>query len=98
MAYNIIVSPRAQQEIEDAIDYYSLHSADAPSIFISSLRDAYRVLSQNPFYRIRYKNIRAVKLSKFPYVLYFIINEKLNTVRVLSCFHSKRNPENRPRI
>ena len=23
MAYNIIVSPRAQQEIEDAIDYYS---------------------------------------------------------------------------
>ena len=96
MAYNIIVSPRTQQEIEDAIDYYALHSADAPHHFITSLRDTYLILANNPFYRICYKNIRAVKLRKFPYVLYFIVNEKLNTVRVLSCFHSKRNPENRP--
>ncbi len=26
MAYKIIVSPRAQKEIENAIDYYALHS------------------------------------------------------------------------
>jgi hypothetical protein len=27
MAYKIIVSPRAQKEIENAIDYYALYSA-----------------------------------------------------------------------
>jgi toxin ParE1/3/4 len=52
MAYKVIVSPRAQQEIEDAIDYYSLYSIDAPKHFKSSLLDAYETLSFNPFFRI----------------------------------------------
>lgn len=29
MVYKIIVSPRAQKEIENAIDYYALYSSDA---------------------------------------------------------------------
>jgi hypothetical protein len=33
MAYKIIVSPRAQKEIENAIDYYALYSIDAPIRF-----------------------------------------------------------------
>lgn len=31
MAYKIIVSPGAQREIENAIDYYSLNSVEAPT-------------------------------------------------------------------
>jgi plasmid stabilization system protein ParE len=40
MAYKIIVSPRAQKEIENAIDYYALYSVDAPINFIAVLKDA----------------------------------------------------------
>ena len=29
MEYKIIISPRAQKEIEDAIDYYAIRSSDA---------------------------------------------------------------------
>lgn len=96
MAYKIIVSPRAFNEIEQAIDYYALHSADAPVKFISSLKVAYKALETNPFFRRRYKNVRALKLKRFPYSLYFLINEEKHTVRVLSCFHNKRNPHKRP--
>jgi plasmid stabilization system protein ParE len=32
MDYKITVSPRAQREIEDVIDYYAFHSEDAPKI------------------------------------------------------------------
>ena len=96
MAYKIIVSPRAQKEIENAIDFYFLHSADAPVNFIASLKTAYGILGVNPFVRVRYKNIRALKLKRFPHSLYFIINENKNIVRVLSCFHNKRNPVKRP--
>lgn len=35
MAYNIIISPRAQKEVIKAIDYYLERSEDAPSHFIS---------------------------------------------------------------
>jgi toxin ParE1/3/4 len=96
MAYKIIVSLRAQKEIENAIDYYALYSTDAPVNFISFLKEAYGSLGKNPFLRIRYKNIRTLKIKKFPHSLYFVINEDKNTVKVLSCFHNKRNPNKRP--
>lgn len=97
MDYKITVSPRALKEIEKAIDYYALNSNDAPFNFIESLKETYSILSSDPFYRIRYKNIRALKIPKFPYLLYFEINESQNNVRILSCFHGRRNPIRRPK-
>ena len=97
MAYKIIVSPRAQKEIENAIDYYALYSTDAPLKFIETLKNTYDILVITPFFRVRYKNIRALKMTKFPYSLYYVINQTKNTVRVLSCFHNKRNPNQRPK-
>lgn len=96
MAYRIIVSSRAHKEIENAIDYYALYSADAPVNFITALKEAYANLETNPFFRVRYKNVRSLKIKKFPHSLYFIITEDKNTVRVLACFHNKRNPNKRP--
>lgn len=96
MAYRIIVSPRAQKEIENAIDYYALYSDNAPANFINSLHNSYNTITLNPFFKVRYKNIRAYKISKFPYTLYFTISEEQNLIRVLACFHNKRNPNKRP--
>ncbi len=96
MAYSIVVSLRAQREIENAIDYYADYSSDAPAHLIKVLQQAYITLEINLFFRIRYKNIRALKLKRFPYSLYFIINKDKNMVRILSCLHHKRNPSKRP--
>ena len=51
MAYKIIVSPRAQKEIENAIDYYALYSSDAPLNFITELKAVYNALETNPFFQ-----------------------------------------------
>lgn len=96
MAYKVIVSPRAQKEIANAIDYYSLYSTNAPGNFIMSLQEAYATLESNPFYGIRYRNVRALKLNRFPHSLYFTIIEDENSIRVLFCFHNKRDPNRRP--
>jgi toxin ParE1/3/4 len=96
MAFKIIISPLAQKEVENAIDYYALYSTDAPKHFIEALKECYNSLSVNPFYRLRYKNVRALKLNKFPHSLYFVIDEEKQLVRILSCFHNKRNPNKRP--
>ncbi len=96
MAYKVIVSPRAQKEIENAMDYYALYSSDAPQNFIAELSETYSILETNPFFSIRYKNIRSLKITKFPYSLFYVIDEKQNLVRILSCFHNKRNPTKRP--
>ena len=96
MVYKIILSLRTQNEIEKSIDYYALHSADAPINFIDSLKEAYDKLSVNPFERLRYKKIRVLQLERFPFALYFTIDTTTNTVKILSCFHNKRNPDKRP--
>ena len=96
MDYKIIISPRAQQEIEEAIDYYALRSSDASMDFISSLNETYTILSINPHFKICYKNVRKKSLPIFPYSLFYTINEKERTIRLLSCFHFKLNPQRRP--
>ena len=96
MAYKIIVSPRAQKEIENAIDFYTLYSVNAPRNFVTSLSDAYKTLESSPLFKVRYKNLRSLKLSRFPYSLFFAVNDVQRTVRILACFHNKRNPNKRP--
>jgi hypothetical protein len=97
MAYKLLVSIRAQNEIEKTIEYYSLRSENAPMLFIESLEKAYEAISINPNYEIRYKNIRSFKINKFPFLLFFAINIEEKEVKILSCFHSKLNPKKRPK-
>ena len=61
MAYKIFVSPRAQQEIESAIDYYASSSKETPLQFIISLKRAYDTLTINPFFSIQYKSYPSTK-------------------------------------
>ena len=96
MTFKIAISPRAQREIENAIDFYKMYSLNAPGYFISSLNDSYTMLANNPFFAVRYKNVRAIKVRRFPYALFFTIDESENRVRVLSCFHTKQDPKKRP--
>jgi plasmid stabilization system protein ParE len=53
MTYEILISPRAQKEIENAIDYYALYSTDAPVNFIAFLNVAYHTLQSEPYFRVR---------------------------------------------
>jgi len=96
MVYKIIVSPRAQNEIVKAIDFYALFSFNAPNNFITQLQKGYGILTINPFFSVQYKSVRALKLKKFPYSLFYTIDENQKSVRILSCFHNKRNPKKRP--
>ena len=73
-----------------------MHSEDAPINFINALLDAYSLLETAPFFRLRYKNVRALKLKKFPHSLFYIIKKDQNIIRILSCFHNKRDPDKRP--
>jgi toxin ParE1/3/4 len=98
MVYNLIISPRAQKEIEHAIDYYLLDNSETPKKFINSLQNTYKVLTVNPFFKIIYKNVRSLKIKRFPYSLYFEINELKGHVKVLACFHNKQNPTKRPKL
>lgn len=87
---------RAASEIEAAAEYYEEIRPELKSKFIAALNKSYDILELNPFFQIRYKNFRAVKLSGFPYNIYFTVDETTKIVTVWSCFHAKLNPDKRP--
>lgn len=76
MDYKIIVSKRAQKEIEDSLEFYLNESSFAPIKFLEKLEFTYNSLKQNPIQRIRYKNVMSIGIEKFPFDLYFVTNEK----------------------
>ena len=96
MSYKIIISPKAQNEIEESYDFYSGRTKFSATNFISSLTETYNILSLHPHFQFAYENIRAVKIKKYPFALYFVIDESTSIVRILACFHTSRNPLNRP--
>ena len=66
MSYKVLESARTQKEIDHAIDYYSARSENAPKDFISAIKSAYDTLTINPFFEVRYKEVRSLKLNRFP--------------------------------
>lgn len=92
MVYQIKISPFAQDEIEQALDYCYLHHRDGPAHFLEDMENAYYQLSKNPWRPPRYKKVRSIRLEKYPFALYFIIDEKEKQVNILSCFQDFRNP------
>ncbi len=96
MDYKIIVSPRAQIEIEAAVEYYVQNSQIAAKNFLNELDNAYKLLSHSPYFVVCYKNVRMLSLKRFPFSLFYVIDGYQKNVRILACFHNNRHPKNRP--
>lgn len=97
MAYKISVSIKAQKEFHKAIDYYNEVSEFVPVKFINAIQETYFKLSINPFYEIRKNSIRAIPVKGFAFLLLLNINETNKEIKVLSCFHTSKNPQRYPK-
>lgn len=97
MGFKIIVSKKAQLEIEKATAYYSEINTKLAFKFYLALIETYNKIKLNPYFEIKNKNYRAVPIVKFPFLLFFVINEDKNEVKILSCFHTSRNPKKYPK-
>ncbi len=93
MQFELIISPTALSETDDAYVYYEESSVGLGDRFLKSLEDIYKKLSETPkFYGYisNAKDLRDVKLKNFPFVVIFqIVND---TVFVLRVFNTSRNP------
>ena len=97
MDFKIIVSKKAQKEIENALDYYSEINLTLSKRFYLALEETYSKIYTNPYYQIRYNNYRAIKINKFPFLLFFTIEETTNSIKILSCFHTSKSTRKYPK-
>ncbi|CAD7807690.1 hypothetical protein CHRY9390_01699 [Chryseobacterium aquaeductus] len=96
MAFEIFQYPEADEDILNAIDYYKEISNSVLSSFEKELSKAYGKLERNPFFQIRYDDVRVLPFRKFPYVVLFHVDEVKKFVYVVSVFCTHQNPEKHP--
>lgn len=96
MAFEIFQYPEADQDILDAVDYYKTISNSTASNFEKQLSKAYDQLERNPFFQIRYDDVRVLPIKKFPYIILFHIDEIQKHIYVISVFCTHQNPEKYP--
>ena len=90
ISYEIIVSRKAQIEVQEAFDYYEERNKGLGFEFMRSLDAALQSVKRTPFsYQTIYKESRRVLLRKFPFALFYVVEE--TRVVVIAVFHQRRS-------
>ena len=87
----IRIKPQAQQEINEAFDWYFKHSPEAADAFLTEIGASLTQIASHPqLYPAFTKNTRKRVLANFPYSVIF--QEKDDVILVVAVAHAKRRP------
>ena len=98
MSYSLVIPERAQEEIDEAYEYYSEISHGVMKSFDHQLEQVYQSLETNPFFQFRYKNLRALPFKSFPYLIFFSVDEQEKIVYIYSIFNTNQDPHKYPNL
>lgn len=97
MKFRVVIEPRALADIQEAIDYYDEQQIGLGKKFNSAVERHIKYLYKNPFFRIAYKDYRILPINKFPFILFFYIDETKNTVYIISVFNTYQDTNKYPK-
>lgn len=92
MKYHLIVRPNAEQQATEAYNWYEQKLTGLGEDFLVCLDTCITFIILNPnIYQKKYKTIRMAIVDKFPYGVYYIVDN--STIIVLAILHFSRNPK-----
>lgn len=93
MAYKLELFKAAEDDLEDALDYYLEETFSTAQKFFDAYLEILDRIANNPFQFPKAKGkIRKARFSKpFPYNAYFFIDDEI--IFITAIFHDKRNPK-----
>ncbi len=97
MIYKVVIEPRAIFDIQEAIDYYDSQQTGLGEYFYQVVDEHIETLTKSPFFQIRYKDYHGLPIRKFPFILFYYLDEKLKTIYVVSIFNTNLNPVKYPK-
>jgi plasmid stabilization system protein ParE len=94
MSYTIVFTPEANKDLTDILGWYNTESTpESKKRFIGDVSKTLKTLEKSPkSYSARFKNARCAVLNKYPYNIYYWVDDFDSTVNVFSILHQKRNP------
>ena len=93
-AITIVISSRAQKEIEESWAWYEDRFAGLGDRFLNEILECLHQIELNPDrFPTKFKSYKEAVVDTFPFLVIYRINKKSNIVRVVSMFHTSRNPK-----
>jgi plasmid stabilization system protein ParE len=91
MTFTVRIRRRAEDDIREARDWYDRIQPDLGRDFGDKLDAVIDSLATHPLIHARiYKDIRRAMTRRFPYAVYFVVED--NRVSVLRVLHHARDP------
>jgi plasmid stabilization system protein ParE len=91
--YRTIFSSKAQREIAESWNWYEDRQLGLGDRFLNEIAEHIRKIEQTPIkFPIRFKSYRETPVPVFPFLIIYRINEKKKIIRIVSIFHTSRNP------
>ena len=91
MTREIIFRPEAEQDVREAYRWYSQISRSLGEEFVDAVDDAALRAAETPLAFANYhRSLRRVLLKRFPYGLFFMVNEP--RIIVVGVLHQARHP------
>jgi len=83
--------PEVYEDVKTAYDWYESQRLGLGEDFLLTLEESFAKIIRDPqIYQDIYKSIRRKLVRRFPYGIFFIVEE--NRVIVLAVLHTKREP------
>ncbi len=92
MNFTIIIRPEAETDLAESYRWYEERNPGLGLEFVRCVDVAFDTILENPnLYQRVYKNIRRALPRRFPYEIFYVIED--NKIIVLAVLHAKRDPE-----
>ena len=94
MSYTVIISPEANEDLTDILGWYSTQSTkEVKKRLIEDFSKTFKTLEKSPkSFSIRFKNTRCAVMKKYPYNIYYWVDDSDSTANIFAILHQKRNP------
>lgn len=94
MTYRVKILPSAYTDMREAKKWYSEINKDLAIDFKEQVNSEIDHISLNPeHYQKRYKQFRLSHLKRFPYSIFYIVDQKRKQIVIVGVLHMKRDPE-----
>lgn len=92
MKYEIIITDEADGDIEAAADWYEEKQSGLGKKFVLSIKACLKMILRNPLsFATIYLKFRKANTKKFPYSLYYQVDELKQLIIVFAVIHSSRD-------
>jgi plasmid stabilization system protein ParE len=94
MSYKIKLLPIALKDLKEAKKWYADKNEKLAIEFKHEVNKEIDYIKQYPeHYQLRYKELRQSLVTRFPYAIFYLVEEEQKRIVFFGVLHTSRNPE-----